>query len=389
MSGKKGRSGNRIWWTRERVLLGLERLYQDIGYCPTSTEDYMRHTQYTGRDPAGRRSRAAHHQRYPSFYGVLKFFRTFREAWAAAGHDEVDRSGEEWTEMEDWFVLESVGILPRTEVAEILKRSAPAIKRRLYDLGDIRSYNRWGITLSHAASLMKLCQSVYRKYFDLGIIPYFKGCKLYYLNPADLLKVEEFDWAGDVVPELDQIVRRSVAQRVCKMLKFGAAWRDHEIYKFHKTKELYQGRIKNPRKSVLLEHVPGLASDLAVGDWVKTIGVSRAGREREVGKRFGKIETIWYSWQRVARYDGTTRGCWVARVEFPKIRTITGEKDRRIRYTIPLDYLERVDEPSPEPRSLSTHPEAIKGRKRIASGEHDRRRERIRERAAEFQGDLT
>lgn len=388
MAGKTGRSGNRVWWTRERVLLGLERLYQDIGYCPTSTEDYQRHTQYTGRDPAGRRSQAPHHQRYPSFYGVLKFFRTFREAWAAAGHDEVDRSWEEWTPMEDWFVLESVGILPRSEVAEILKRSGPAIKRRLYDLGDIRSYNRWGITLTHAAVLMKLSFSVLRKYFDLGIIPYFKGVKLYYLNPADLLKVEEFDWASDVDPELDQLVRRAVAQRICKMLKFGVEWRDHEVYKFHKIKERYQGRIKNPRKSALLGHVPPPPNDLAVGDWVKTTGPVRS-MIASIGTRLGRIDTIWYSWQRVKRADGTTRAMWVAKVEFPKIRTITGEKDRRIRYTIPLDYLERVDEPQPEPRPLSRHPEAIKGRKRIASGEYDRRRKRIRERAAEFQGDLT
>lgn len=389
MSRGRGKARRREWWTRERVLLGLERFYQDFGYCPTSTEDYMRHTQYTGRDPAGRSSRAAHHQRYPSFYGVLKFFRTFREAWAAAGHTEVDRSWEEWTAMEDWFVLESVGIMPRSEVAEVLKRSAPAIKRRLYDLGDIRSYNRWGITLTHAATLMRLSQAVCRKYLVYGIIPYLKGNKCYFLNPADLLKIEEFDWSSpDVDPELELLVRRAVIQRICKMLKFGAAWRDHEVYKFQKTKDRYHRRVKNPRRSIWHKNDPPPPNDLDIGDWVRTTGKVRS-MQTEVGKRLGVIKEVYYSWQRVKRYDGTERPTWVAMVEFPKIRTITGEKDRRIKYTIPLDYLERVDAPAVDPRPLSQHPEAVKGRGRIAAGEHERRLKRIRDRAAELRGELT
>ncbi len=383
MSFKARGAGRRsFWWTRERVIAGLQRFHADFGFCATSSEAYAKHAQYTGRDPAGNRSNLGWHQRYPSFATILNNFATFREAWRAAGF-EVDRGYEEWSEIEDWFVIESVGILHRSEVSEILGRTVPAIKRRLYDLGDIRSYNRWGTTLTHAAKLMDLSDATFRKYMHCGIIPYLKGVKLFYLNPADLLKIEEFDWSGDIHPELEQLVRRAVAQRICKMLKFGAAWRDHEVYKFHKTKERFGGRIKNPRKSVFTKDCPPPPNDIDVGDWVKTNGKVRS-MQTEVGKRYGQVKTVYYSWQRVSRYDGTRRATWVAMVEFPKIRTITGEKDRRIRYAIPLDYLAKVEPPQIEPKPLSMHPEAIRGRERF-----DKHVRRARERFDAIQGDLS
>lgn len=352
------------FWTRERVILGLQRFHVDFGFCPTDQSNYSEHQQFTGRNPQGGHSNLGWHQKYPCMATIFNYFGTMRQAWTAAGF-EVNRTNEVWTPIEDWFVLESVGILHRDEVSVILKRTAPAIKRRLYDLGDVNSYNRWGITLTHAAQLMKLSDAAFRKYMECGIIPYFRGIKLYYLNPADLLKIEEFDWSGkDINPELEGLVRKAVAQRICKMIKFGAAWRDHEVYKLHRTRERYNGRIKNPRKSVFTKDYPAPPNEIQTGDWVKTTGKVRS-MQSEVGKRFGRIESIHYSWQSVRRYDGTRRSAWVAMVEFPKIRTITGEKDRRIRYAIPLDYLEKVDEPKPEPKPLSMHPEAVRGRSRF------------------------
>lgn len=375
------------FWTRDRVILGLQRFYKDFGFCALSSEQYAKHAQHSGRDELGRRSNLGWHQRYPSFATVLKFWPTFRQAWTAAGF-EVDRWDEEWLPIEDWFILESVGILHRDEVAATLKRSPAAVKRRIYDIGICKSYNRWGITLTHAAKLMGLSDAVIRKYLELGIIPYFRGIKLIYLNPADLLKIEEYNWAGTIDPELDQLVRRSVAQRICKMIKFGSAWRDHEVYKIHKIRDRYQGRMRNARTSVLTKHLPDPPNDIDVGDWVKTTGKVRS-MQTEVGNRIGRVKNVYYSWQRVGRIDGTRRASWVAMVEFPKIRTITGEKDRRIRYSIPLDYLEKTDEPLPEPKPLSSHPDAVKGRQRNKAGEYDRRKKRIRERVADMAGELT
>lgn len=379
---KRGPKRRAKWWTRERIILGLHRFYNDFGFCATSSEKWAEYAQFTGVDPeTGKRSNLGWHNKYPSFATILSTFTSFREAWTAAGLD-VDRSWEPWSPIEDWFVLESVGLLPRSEVSEILKRSVPAIKRRLYDLGDIRSYNRWGITITHAEKLLGMNAAIIRKYINYGIIPYLKGNKLYYLNPADLLKIEEVDWSKPVHPELDQLIRRAVAQRILKMAKFGTAWRDHEVYKFHKTKERFAGRIQNPRRSRFADDLPKPPNDLIAGDWVK-LNKGITGMLHVEG-RFGYIKALIYSPQASLRRDGTKRECWVARVEFPKIRTITGEKDDRIKWTIPLDCLVRVDKPHVEPKPLKMNPEAIRGRERWHAS-----LKRGRDRFAEIQEELS
>ena len=378
--GRKIRTRSRKWWNKERIIDALQRFHRDFGYCPTASEDYAKHSEHTGRDPYGRPSNLGWHQKYPSFATVLNHWPTFRQAWKAAGFD-IGNENEEWSIMEDWFILESLGVMYREEVAEILGRTAPAVKRRIYDLGEIRAYNRWGITLSAASRLLKVDATVFRKYMECGIIPYFKGIKLIYINPADLLKVEEIDWLEPQVPELDAVIRKAVAQRICKMLKFGTSWRDHEIYKIQKTRE-HAGRIRLGRKAVFLKDAPQPPNSLSKGDWVRASGKTAKGVD--LTDRYGRIESVWFSWQKVKRFDGTRRACWVARVEFPKLRTITGGKAQRIRCTVPLDALHPSEDPPVPPKPASQHQEAVRGRERIAAGEYDRRRKRIRDRLADF-----
>ncbi|HLM61149.1 MAG TPA: hypothetical protein VK308_10110, partial [Pyrinomonadaceae bacterium] len=249
---------------------------------------------------------------------------------------------------------------PRNEVAEILKRTVPAVKRRLYDLGRITANTRWGMSVSRAETLMRVPGQMLNRYIKHGVIPVFRGHKNIYLNPADLLKVQEFDWtAEEINPELEKEVRRALNQRLVKILKFRENWRDREIYK-SETKKVYHGRIKNPRKSALLENTPQPPNELKSGDWVKVI----ERFEQIADGRIGVIKTVHFSWQKVERKDGTRRACWMATVEFPKLRTITGEKDRRIRYGIPLDCLELTEKPAIE-KPLKQTPEAIRSRQRF------------------------
>ncbi|MCI0524316.1 MAG: hypothetical protein L0Y75_03550 [Acidobacteria bacterium] len=116
------------WWTWERVLEGLRRFYRDFGFAPTATAEYQTRQQFTGKSNTGVGNP------YPSSYGVLKYFSTFREAWTAAGI-ETDRAWEAWTPEEDWFLAEGAGVFSRKELAEALGRSPNAVHRRLYDLG--------------------------------------------------------------------------------------------------------------------------------------------------------------------------------------------------------------------------------------------------------------
>ena len=113
----------KLWWTRERVLDGLRRFYRDFGFAPTATAEYQKRQQFTGASNTGVGNP------YPSSYGVLKYFGTFREAWTAAGI-RTDRAWEAWTPEEDWFLTEGAGVFSRKELAEALDRSPNAQQER-------------------------------------------------------------------------------------------------------------------------------------------------------------------------------------------------------------------------------------------------------------------
>lgn len=348
------------YWTREEVIAGLGRFQADFGFCATSTERYLEKAQFSPKHKKnGEQSDDGAYNKYPSFPVIRKFFNSMREAWTAAGFD-VDKWWEPWSPLEDWFILESVGILPRTEVAEVMKRTVPAIKRRLYDLGRINSKNRWGITVSKASTLLAIGGHVITKYIDYGIIPCFRGYKCIYLNPADLLEVREIDWQLPVNPELEILVKRALIQRALKILEFRENWRGQEIYTFQKTKDYLAGRIKRPRQSAFAKGLPEPPNDLKVGDWV-TLTI----RVRQVSeKRIGIIKGIFYSPQKHTRPDGTKRTCWIASVDFPKIRRHTPEGENRIRYNLPLDLLQKSEKPAAKTKPLKMNPEAIRSRVR-------------------------
>jgi hypothetical protein len=365
----RGRRMNTTWWTQERVLKGMRRFYEDFGYCPTDQGAYARHAQFTGIDPVtGKHSNLGWHQKYPSANTILRHFATLREAWEAAGF-EVNHSNLEWKPIEDWFIIESCGILPREEVAQMLKRSAPAVKRRLYDLGRFTAKTRWGITLSGAAHLLGVAEGIVRRYLDHGVIPFFRGYKLIYLNPADLTKIEEVNW-NDIHPDAESLIWKALVLRALKIIKYRDAWRDHEIYKFLPKESLYKSRIKNRRVPVSLKApLPERPNDLAPGDWIKMAETNALG----LAGRYGKVLAVHYSPQVCNRRDGSYRACWLARVEFPRLRRTKVAHDDRIRYTLPLDCLKRADPPEVEERPLSMHPEAIRGRARKQKGEFGRR----------------
>jgi hypothetical protein len=151
------------------VLDGLRRFYRDFGFAPTATAEYQKSQQFTGASITGVGNP------YPSSYGVLKYFGTFREAWTAAGI-VVDRAWEAWAPEEDWFLTEGAGVFSRKELAEALNRSANAVHRRLYDLG-VHSYKARGWTLHRVMRATQIPDHVVRKYADRGELPYFRGSK--------------------------------------------------------------------------------------------------------------------------------------------------------------------------------------------------------------------
>lgn len=344
------------YWTRDEIVRGLKRFYEDFKECPLEYHKYHEKAKFAGRYTVGGVEKTdGAYNKYPSAPTILKYFRSMRNAWTAAGYD-VDQHFEPWSPDEDWFILESVGVLPRSEVAEFLKRTEPAIKRRLYDLGRNNSRNRWGIPISGAAAKLGLGEHVLRKYINYGIIPYFRGNKCFYLNPADLLKIKEIDWASvDEKSELGKLIKRAIVQRALAIITYGSGWREREIYKFNKTKEPYQ-RAMIPRKALgMVKTLPSIPNGFKKGDEIQ---MKRRFKMIAAGRK-GIIKATFFSPQKEPQ-----PGFWVASVEFPKLKRFTSERPESVPYTVPVDYFERVELP---PRARSGVPKKIHSAKNGAA----------------------
>jgi hypothetical protein len=222
---------HRTWWTRERVLAGLRRFHQEHGLAPTSTEEWHRLTGHRGARGGGSGTR----RRYPSFSGVLRYFATFRQAWTAAGID-TGRAMESWSELEDWYLREGAGLIPRAELARDLQRTPDAVHRRLYDLG-IHAYQRWGWTLHRVERVAQVPRHVLQTYLDRGDLPYLRGCKVVFVDPGDLVVVREIDWDNPPA-ELEEAARLEAppwralffAARPALGAALGAAGIGHKAY---------------------------------------------------------------------------------------------------------------------------------------------------------------
>ncbi len=340
MAGKsKLAKRSTVWWTRTRTIEGLKKFFKDFQEAPTSSEAWQERQQFTGIVRNGRSSHKGYEQKYPSTYGVLKHFKTFREAWTAAGID-VDRQWEAWKPEEDWFISEAVGIYSRVEIAEFLNRSPDAVHRRSYDLG-FNARTRWGWTLLKASRVMSLPGSLIQKYLDYGDIPYFRGTYIY-LDPADLLCIEEYDFTRKDIPaELENAIKRSLIARLQCILT-GVDWRASRIYQPYPF--TYQGRIKNrrpPSPKPLTR-----PNDLREGDWARI--VKEHDHSHGAVGRVGQIIQVYWSNQRVSsRFRPNKEQCWMARIEFKKQKA-HGRTEPRVRYSLPLAVLERANKPEGE-----------------------------------------
>lgn len=196
----------RTWWTRERVLAGLLRFYREHRFTPLSTKAWLDVSRGIGKGPQ---------RPYPSHYAVLRWFSSFREAWTAAGVD-VDRVHEVWQPMEDWYLREAAGFVPRVEIARDLRRSPEAVHRRLYDLG-LHSYRIHGWSLQRVRKTTGVSPSRLIRYLKCGRLPYRRGTKCYFVDPADLLVVREIDWSQPP-RELERAVRLSLVERLAGIL---------------------------------------------------------------------------------------------------------------------------------------------------------------------------
>lgn len=320
------RMAARTWWTRERVVAGLRRFYQDHHLAPTSTEEWHHLTGRHGhRDNArgGRRS-------FPSLYAVLRHFETFRQAWAAVGID-VGRRQESWSELEDWYLREAIGLISRVEIARDLNRTPEAIHRHQYDLG-LHSYQRWGWTLHRVERIAQVPRHRLQTYLERGDLPYLRGSKCIYVDPADLLVVSEIDWTNPPA-DLEDAALHAWRERLVKVLA-GNDWRAARPFRAQpvvRTDRRWGPRMIRPAARPI---------ELEPGNWVEV--VEPVERRPYCLGRVGRVHLVFWSVNRGGGHSARSapEPQWMARVEF------TSQHPRslgpRVTYTLPLTCLRVV-----------------------------------------------
>jgi hypothetical protein len=305
------------------VLTGLRRFYRDHNIAPLSTEEWHAVTGRHGQRGGGHAGRRP----YPSLYAVLRHFETFRQAWAAAGID-VGRRQESWSELEDWYLREGVGLIPRAELARDLNRTSDAVHRRIYDLG-LHSYQRWGWTLHRLERVAQVPRHRVQTYLERGDLPYLCGSKCGYVDPGDLLVVNEINWQNPPA-ELEEAARQAWRERLVKVLA-GQDWRVDRPFRA-------QPVVRSDRRwSPRLIRPGAKPVDVEAGDWVQVVG-PLLRRPHCVGRR-RRVHLVFWSTNRTEQNPARSgrEPQWMARVEFPRQRERGLEP--RVMYTLPLASL--------------------------------------------------
>jgi hypothetical protein len=312
------------YWNRERVIEGLQRFARNFGQTPTATEKYQALQQFTGARQSGVGNP------YPSSASVLRHFSSFRQAWAACGIAQ-NRDWEEWSPEEDWFISEGAGLLSRNEMAAYLGRTPNAVHRRLYDMGiDSRQARGW--TMHRAAVATGVPDCVLRGYLLRGDIPYLRGVKCLFFDPAELLVVREINWAA-ITPELAQAIRQSLMARLVALLS-GRAWRASSPY----TRQVARvtGKRWSEAKRQQTWQPPPYA--LAAGEAVRL--KRRLPDLPSLERRRARVIGVYFSRNKQAKLPQREGlgPCWVARLEFKR----WGELPR-VLITLPLYLLCKIN----------------------------------------------
>jgi hypothetical protein len=295
---------------------------------------------------------------YPSFERLREVggWRGMRDFWldVKQAHPELgihtDMSDMPWRPIEDWFIVESVGLLPRAEVVSIMEESGcgrtdAAIKRRLYDLG-VNTYNRWGWTISRVERVLGVSGETIRKHLAHGLLPYYRSHKCIYIDPADLLVIEEYNWKKKRhPPELDKAVRASLMLRLCYAL-LGYDWRRYALHRARPEHEFYAARAAATKHRALPALPRPRPNKIQVGHWV-TINEWWRFRTPGARERKGEVKAVYWSGRTVpaTQKSPERRPCWMAKVELPKLRAHGRPEYRRVIYQVPLEHLTRVRKP--------------------------------------------
>jgi len=252
---------------------------------------------------------------------VLRHFPTFRVAWETAGVQLANRRQAPWTPAEDWYVGEAIGVLATATIAADLGRSQSAIYTRIRHL-ERRITEAWGWPIQRVSRTTRIAEHTLRGYIERGELPVFKGAKCVYVDPADLLAVDEVDWTHPPA-DLELAALDSLRLRLTQILA-GRDWRQ-----------------LRPHRPCPLKTAPGLRrgipraarpASIAPGTWVRVVGPTPAMPQR--AERIGCVDRVY--WSISSRQDGPPQ--WRAKVVFA--RAYRKQAGTTITYCLPVAALE-------------------------------------------------
>src|SRR5436190_7559063 len=110
------------WWTRERMIEAGALYYRRNKCAPTNEGWWQAETQFTASTGDGRSNHGSNRP-YPSTGALKNCWKGMRDYWIDVARAypklkiHLDRGDAPWSELEQWFITETVGLIPRSEVA--------------------------------------------------------------------------------------------------------------------------------------------------------------------------------------------------------------------------------------------------------------------------------
>jgi hypothetical protein len=255
---------------------------------------------------------------------VLSHFPSFRAAWAAAGIRLPHARWAPWTKPEEEYLVRTLGVLPTAEIAATLGRGEGAIYKRARRLG-LHVGEAHGWPLQRVARRAGLSGSVLRGYVDRGELPVFKGAKHVYVDPGDLVVVEELDWQ-QVPADLERAALRSLRWRLVQVL----AGRDWRAMRPHRPCPAQPTARCGPRRP---GPRPPRPAAIGVGTWVRVAGPVPG--LPQCANRVGRVQRVF--WSTHPRQHGPAPQ-WRAMVVFSKEHRRRPGSD--IVYSVPVAALQ-------------------------------------------------
>jgi hypothetical protein len=159
-----------------------------------------------------------------------------------------------------------------------------------------------------------------------------RGSKCVYVDPADLLVVNEIDWRNPP-PQLEEATRQAWRQRLVRVLA-GQDWRIGRPFRAHPI--VRTGRRWGPR---LLRPGPKPEA-ISAGD--RVVVIAPVPQRPQCLGRQGRVHLVFWSTNRQVRNSARSSANpqWMARVEFTSQRACS--RGPRVTYTLPLECLRVV-----------------------------------------------